>query len=142
MLQDRFDVGGKTRNITIQFVLQQSCNTGCVLVFFARFSVPQRKEVKRHFSLPQTHNEFSFYQKSWRSSPSSRLDNGPLVLIRAVVLADLLLVLFFGRKDGLWKGNIVNNRVSYISTKRRVKSLNDITFLLVTIIVSNRLSTK
>ena len=66
-------------------------------------------------------------RKSWRSTVSSRLDNRPLALFRALVLTDLLLVLFFGRKDGLWKGIIVENRVSYISTKRWVKSLNEST---------------
>ena len=45
---------------------------------------------------------FSFIlRKSWRSTMSSRLDNGPLALFRALILTDLLLVLFFGRKDGL-----------------------------------------
>ena len=66
-------------------------------------------------------------RKSWRSTLSSRLDNGPLALFRTLVLTDLLLVLFFGRKVGLWKGTIVKNRVSYISTKRWVKSLNEST---------------
>ena len=71
---------------------------------------------------------FSFIpRKSWRSTMSSRLDNGPQALFRALVLTDLLLVLFFGRKDGFWKGTIVKNRVSYISTKRRVESLYEST---------------
>ena len=39
LLQDRFDVGGKTRNIAIQLVLQQCCKTSC-MIFVARFSVP------------------------------------------------------------------------------------------------------
>ena len=39
LLQDRFDVGGKTRNIAIQLVLQQCCKTSCTF-FVARFSVP------------------------------------------------------------------------------------------------------
>ena len=39
LLQDRFDVGGKTRNIAIQLVFQQCCKTSCTF-FFARFSVP------------------------------------------------------------------------------------------------------
>ena len=30
VLQDRFDVGGKTRNIAIQFVLQECCKTSCM----------------------------------------------------------------------------------------------------------------
>ena len=33
------NVGGKTRNITIQLVLQLCCNTSCTF-FAARFSVP------------------------------------------------------------------------------------------------------
>ena len=35
----RFDVGGKTRNIAVQLVLQQCCKTSCAF-FVARFSVP------------------------------------------------------------------------------------------------------
>ena len=35
------NVGGKTRNITIQLVLQQCCKTSCTF-FVARFSVPLR----------------------------------------------------------------------------------------------------
>ena len=34
------NVGCKTRNITIQLVLQQCCETRCTFIFFARFSVP------------------------------------------------------------------------------------------------------
>ena len=33
------NVGGKTRDIAIQLVLQQCCNTSCTF-FVARFSVP------------------------------------------------------------------------------------------------------
>ena len=32
LLQDRFDVGGKTRNIAIQLVLQQCCKTSCTFL--------------------------------------------------------------------------------------------------------------
>ena len=39
LLQDRFYVGGKTRNIAIQLVLQQCYRTSCTF-FVARFSVP------------------------------------------------------------------------------------------------------
>ena len=39
LLQGRFDVGGKSRNIAIQLVLQIFCKTYCTL-FVARFSVP------------------------------------------------------------------------------------------------------
>ena len=35
------NVGGKTRNIAIQLVLQQCCKTSCTF-FVARFSVPLR----------------------------------------------------------------------------------------------------
>ena len=38
LLQNRFDVGDKTRNIAIQRVLQQCCKIGCRF-FIARFSV-------------------------------------------------------------------------------------------------------
>ena len=39
LLQDRFDVGGKTRNVGIQPVLQQSC--GKVAFFIVvRFTLP------------------------------------------------------------------------------------------------------
>ena len=34
------NVGSKTRNITIQLVLQQCCETRCTFFFFASFSVP------------------------------------------------------------------------------------------------------
>ena len=37
LLQYRFDVGGKTRNIAIQLVLQQCCKTS---FFIARFTEP------------------------------------------------------------------------------------------------------
>ena len=40
-MQNRFDVGGKTRNIAIELVLQQCCKTTC-MIFVARFSVPER----------------------------------------------------------------------------------------------------
>ena len=70
---------------------------------------------------------FLAFQENLGSTVSSRLDNGPLAWFRALVVTDLLLVLFFGREDGLWKCTIVKNRVSYISTKRRVKSLNEST---------------
>ena len=33
-LQDRFDVGGKTRSIAIQHILQQCCKTSCMLPVF------------------------------------------------------------------------------------------------------------
>ena len=84
---------------------------------------------KTHFSFTlHLMSLFSFIpRKSWRSTVSSRLDNGPLAWFRALVLTDLLLVLFFGREDALWKCTIVKNGVSYISTKRRVKSLNEST---------------
>ena len=36
------NVGGKTRNIAIELVLQQCCKTSCTF-FVARFSVPLRK---------------------------------------------------------------------------------------------------
>jgi len=39
LLQDRFDVAGKTRHIAIQLVLQQCCKTSCKF-FVARFFVP------------------------------------------------------------------------------------------------------
>ena len=39
MLQDRFYVGGTTRNIAIRLVLQQCCKTSCKL-FVAPFTVP------------------------------------------------------------------------------------------------------
>ena len=41
LLQDRFDLGGKTHNIAIQLILQQCCKTSCTF-FVARFSVPKR----------------------------------------------------------------------------------------------------
>ena len=41
------NLGSKTRNIAIQLVLQQCCNTSCTF-FVARFSVPlQLNQVKR-----------------------------------------------------------------------------------------------
>ena len=39
LVQARFEVGGKTRNIAIQLVLQRCCKTSCMF-FVARFSVP------------------------------------------------------------------------------------------------------
>ena len=42
LLQDRFDVSGKTRNIAIQLVLQQCCKTSFTF-FVARFSVLLRE---------------------------------------------------------------------------------------------------
>ena len=50
------NVGGKTRNIAIQLVLQQCCNSGCTF-FVARFSAPlELNQVKR---IPQDFiNEF------------------------------------------------------------------------------------
>ena len=39
LLQDRFYMGGKTRNIAIQMVLQQCCKTSCTFLV-TRFSAP------------------------------------------------------------------------------------------------------
>ena len=39
LLQDRFYVGGKTRNIACQLVLQQCCKTSCSF-FVTRFYEP------------------------------------------------------------------------------------------------------
>ena len=39
LLQDRFDLGGKTRNVALQLVLLQCFKTSCMF-FVARFSVP------------------------------------------------------------------------------------------------------
>ena len=54
-LQNRFDVGGKTRNIAIQLVLQRCCQTSCMF-FVARFTVPlvgtstEQRETKNNCS--------------------------------------------------------------------------------------------
>ena len=39
LVQARFEVGGKTRNISIQLILQRCCKTRC-MIFVASFSVP------------------------------------------------------------------------------------------------------
>ena len=43
LFQDGFDVGGKTRNISIKLVLQQCCKTSCTVScypFFRTFRTP------------------------------------------------------------------------------------------------------
>ena len=42
LMQDRFDEGGKTRNVAWQLVLQQCCETRCMF-FVAHFPVPLNK---------------------------------------------------------------------------------------------------
>ena len=55
LLQDRFYVGGKTRDIAIQLVLQQCCKTCCTF-FLARFSVPLRTDLWNQGSCSLTSN--------------------------------------------------------------------------------------
>ena len=63
MLQDRFYVGGKGRDIGIQLVLQECCETSCTF-FVARFSVPLRTDLWNQGSCSLTSN--------FRSAPSEQ----------------------------------------------------------------------
>ena len=67
-------MGGKTRNIAVQFVLQQCCKTSCML-FATRFSVPLATTTVTQISLLNYWE--CFYKKEEDRNPGSNPDLAP-----------------------------------------------------------------
>ena len=66
------NVGCKTRNITIQLVLQQCCETRCTF-FFSRFSVPlQRKKRFWCVEKPFPHVQIVGRKAKWQKLPGGK----------------------------------------------------------------------
>jgi len=82
LLQDRFDVGGKTRNIAIQFVLQQCCKTGCT--FFCPFYRTFRGTSLGWFSNTRTGTSVDD-GKARGEDTTSGAKFAPLPLVKSVV---------------------------------------------------------